>query len=70
MSTLVGKKAPKFSATAVIDGKSIVRNYGIDQFIGKKYVLFFTPKIFLEYVLLNYMIFRIESINSNQKMLK
>jgi len=41
MSTLVGKKAPKFSATAVIDGKSIVRNYGIDQFIGKKYVLLF-----------------------------
>ena len=41
MSTLVGKKAPKFSATAVIDGKSIVRNYSLDQFIGKKYVLLF-----------------------------
>ena len=41
MSTLIGKKAPKFSATAVINGKSIVRNYGIDQFIGKKYVLLF-----------------------------
>ena len=47
MSTLVGKKAPKFSATAVIDGKSIVRNYGLDQFIGKKYVvLFFYTKDF------------------------
>ena len=36
MSILVGKKAPKFSATAVVNGKSVERNYNIEQFIGKK----------------------------------
>ena len=41
MSILVGKKAPKFSATAVVNGKSVERNYNIEQFIGKKYVLLF-----------------------------
>ena len=52
MSTLVGKKAPKFSATAVINGKSIVRNYGIDQFIGKKYVLLFFYQLRFQLLLL------------------
>ena len=41
MSVLVGKKAPSFNANAVINGKEIVNNYNLDQFIGKKYVLFF-----------------------------
>ena len=41
MSVLVGKKAPKFSATAVVNGSSVVRNFSIEQFIGKKYVLLF-----------------------------
>jgi len=38
---LVGKKAPEFSATAVINGNEIVENYSLDQFIGKKEVVFF-----------------------------
>jgi peroxiredoxin (alkyl hydroperoxide reductase subunit C) len=41
MSTLVGKKAPVFKANAVINGKEIVENYSLEQFIGEKYVLFF-----------------------------
>ncbi len=46
MSVLVGKKAPSFSAKAVI-GENIVEDYSLDQFIGKKYVVFFFyPKDF------------------------
>ncbi len=41
MSVLVGKKAPKFSATAVVNGNSVERNFSIEQYIGKKYVLLF-----------------------------
>lgn len=44
---LVGKKAPNFTAAAVINGEEIVDNFSLDQFIGKKYVvLFFYPKDF------------------------
>ena len=47
MAVLVGKKAPSFSAKAVVNGKDIVDNFSLDQFIGKKYVvLFFYPKDF------------------------
>ncbi len=41
MSTLVGKKAPVFKANAVINGKEIVENYSLEQFVGEKYVVFF-----------------------------
>lgn len=44
---LVGKKAPSFKASAVINGEEIVDNFSLDQFIGKKYVVFFFyPKDF------------------------
>ena len=44
---LVGKKAPSFSAAAVINGKEVVENFSLDQFLGKKYVVFFFyPKDF------------------------
>ncbi len=47
MGVLVGKKAPKFSAEAVINGVEIVENYSLDQFVGKKnVVLFFYPADF------------------------
>ena len=47
MSVLVGKKAPNFSAQAVINGGEFVSNYTLEQFIGKKPVLlFFYPKDF------------------------
>ncbi|MDR2778918.1 MAG: peroxiredoxin [Puniceicoccales bacterium] len=47
MQTLVGEKAPKFSATAVVDGCSIVQSFSLEQFLGKRYVaLFFYPKDF------------------------
>jgi peroxiredoxin 2/4 len=41
MSVLVGKKAPSFHAKAVVNGSEIVNNFSLDQFVGKKYVLFF-----------------------------
>ncbi len=41
MAVLVGKKAPVFSTSAVVNGNEIVENFSLDQFIGKKYVLFF-----------------------------
>ncbi|QZE13151.1 peroxiredoxin [Halosquirtibacter laminarini] len=41
MQVLVGKKAPQFSAAAVVDGNQIVEGYSLDQFVGKKEVVFF-----------------------------
>jgi peroxiredoxin (alkyl hydroperoxide reductase subunit C) len=41
MAVLVGKKAPAFSASAVINGGEIVEGFSIEQYIGKKYVIFF-----------------------------
>jgi peroxiredoxin (alkyl hydroperoxide reductase subunit C) len=47
MAVLVGKKAPQFTASAVIDGEDIVEDFNLEQFAGKKYViLFFYPKDF------------------------
>ena len=47
MSILIGKKAPSFSAQAIINGSDFVQNYSLDQFIGKQPVLFFFyPKDF------------------------
>jgi len=46
MSVLVGKKAPGFSASAVINGGEIVENFTLEQFKGKYVVLFFYPKDF------------------------
>ncbi|SHF06064.1 peroxiredoxin [Dysgonomonas macrotermitis] len=41
MAVLVGKKAPVFSTGAVINGNEIVENFSLEQYIGKKYVVFF-----------------------------
>jgi peroxiredoxin (alkyl hydroperoxide reductase subunit C) len=41
MAVLVGKKAPSFSAPAVVNGGEFVDGFSLDQFIGKKYVVFF-----------------------------
>lgn len=41
MQVLVGKKAPQFSASAVVNGNQIVENFSLDQFVGKKEVVFF-----------------------------
>ena len=47
MSVLVGKKAPLFSAQAVVNWNEFVTKYSLDQFLGKKpVVLFFYPKDF------------------------
>ncbi|AEU09374.1 peroxiredoxin [Blattabacterium sp. (Cryptocercus punctulatus) str. Cpu] len=47
MNTLIAKKAPNFTANAVLNGKDIVPNFTLEQFKGSKYVLlFFYPKDF------------------------
>ena len=47
MSSLVGKKAPSFKASAVVNGVEIAENFSLDQYLNKKYVVFFFyPKDF------------------------
>ena len=47
MAVLVGKKAPQFTASAVVNGEEIIEDFNLEQFAGKKYVLlFFYPKDF------------------------
>ncbi len=46
MAVLVGKKAPLFSASAVINGSEIVEGFTLEQFQGKYVILFFYPKDF------------------------
>jgi peroxiredoxin (alkyl hydroperoxide reductase subunit C) len=41
MAVIVGKKAPTFRAPAVINGGEIVENFSLEQYLGKKYVVFF-----------------------------
>jgi peroxiredoxin (alkyl hydroperoxide reductase subunit C) len=41
MAVLVGKKAPVFSAPAVVKGGEFVEGFSLEQYLGKKYVVFF-----------------------------
>lgn len=41
MTMLVGKKAPSFSADAVVNGGEFVENFSLEQYIEKKHVLFY-----------------------------
>jgi peroxiredoxin (alkyl hydroperoxide reductase subunit C) len=41
MAVLTGKKAPLFEADAVINGGEMVEKFTLEQYIGKKYVVFF-----------------------------
>ena len=41
MAVLVGKRAPVFWAPAVVNGSEIEDNFSLDQYLGKKYVVFF-----------------------------
>lgn len=43
MSVLVGKKAPLFSADAVVDGGEFAENFSLEQYKGKNVILFFYP---------------------------
>jgi len=43
MLNLIGKQAPDFHASAVINGKDIVENFTLSQFRGQKVVFFFYP---------------------------
>ncbi|MEI6817739.1 MAG: peroxiredoxin [Bacteroidota bacterium] len=45
--SIVGKKAPSFKAKAVVNGGEIVNDFSLDQYLGKKHVVFFFyPKDF------------------------
>lgn len=47
MGVLVGKKAPSFTAAAVVNGEEIVEDFSLNQYLGKNYVIvFFYPKDF------------------------
>src|SRR4051812_4915993 len=41
MNTLIGKKAPSFSEEAVVNGSEFVEGFSLEQFVGKKNVVFF-----------------------------
>lgn len=41
MTMLVGKKAPSFKASAVVDGGEFVDDFSLEQYIGKKHVVFY-----------------------------
>lgn len=41
MGVLIGKKAPHFKAKAVVNGSEIVADFSLEQYIGKKHVVFF-----------------------------
>lgn len=41
MAVLVGNKAPLFEAEAVVNGGDFVEKFTLEQYIGKKYVVFF-----------------------------
>ncbi len=41
MAVLVGKKAPLFESDAVVNGGEFVEKFSLDQYIGKKHVIFF-----------------------------
>ena len=46
MSVLIGKKAPSFTAKAV-QRETVIEGFSLDQYLGKKYVVFFFyPKDF------------------------
>ena len=41
MAVLVGKKAPVFKAPAVTDGGVVTKDFSLEQYVGKKYVIFY-----------------------------
>eukprot|EP01012_Entosiphon_sulcatum_P043209 TRINITY_DN57436_c0_g1_i1.p1 TRINITY_DN57436_c0_g1~~TRINITY_DN57436_c0_g1_i1.p1 ORF type:complete len:212 (-),score=39.41 TRINITY_DN57436_c0_g1_i1:8-643(-) len=41
MNVLTGKKAPLFNEEAVVNGNEFVENFSLEQYIGKKNVVFF-----------------------------
>lgn len=41
MQTLIGKKAPSFSEEAVVNGSDFVEGFSLEQYLGKKNVVFF-----------------------------
>ncbi|MRT94272.1 peroxiredoxin [Ancylomarina sp. 16SWW S1-10-2] len=41
MQSLIGRKAPVFQASAVLNGNQITEGFSLEQFVGKKEVVFF-----------------------------
>ena len=41
ITTLVGKQAPSFKADAVVNGGEFIKNFSLEEYVGKKTVVFF-----------------------------
>ncbi|MGL4292475.1 MAG: peroxiredoxin [Bacteroidales bacterium] len=41
MKSLIGTPAPEFKAPAIVNGTEFVENFSLEQYLGKKYVIFF-----------------------------
>jgi peroxiredoxin (alkyl hydroperoxide reductase subunit C) len=67
MSVLVGKKAPVFQPEAVINGGEFVENFSLEQFIGKKHVVFFFYPLDFTFVCPTEIIAFQEAINEFEK---
>ncbi|MEA3451656.1 MAG: peroxiredoxin [Bacteroidota bacterium] len=39
--SLIGKKAPGFNTYSIVNGKDIVENFSLEQYLGEKYIVFF-----------------------------
>ena len=50
MAVLVGKKAPLFEADAVVNGGEFVEKFSLEQYIGKKHVIFFFYPLYFTFV--------------------
>ena len=50
MSTLVGKKAPSFKASAVVNGGEIINDFSLDQYLGKNHILFLYKVSLIDYL--------------------
>ncbi|OYT16413.1 MAG: alkyl hydroperoxide reductase [Bacteroidetes bacterium 4572_77] len=54
MSVLVGRKAPEFVAPAVVNGGEFVTDFSLEQFKGKKEVVFFFYPLDFKTISTNY----------------
>ena len=69
MAVLVGKKAPDFTASAVINGEEIIDDFKLSDYSGKYVILFFIQKTSLLFGPTSYTHSKRVSLNSNQKAL-
>jgi len=69
MAVLVGKKAPDFTASAVINGEEIIDDFKLSDYSGKYVILFSIQKTSLLFVQQNYTHSKRVNLNLNPKAL-